>query len=482
LRALLRSDHGTLAALRGDSAGARQGFQEALAIDPQCHVAGINLCLVEDELETAPSVQPSSPVTVLPSRSIQEENCGKVAILSFLFNWPSAGGGNVHTVELARFLARAGYQVRHFYPRYAPWGIGNVHAPPFPSEALDFDEGSWNVRTIQERVRMAVNAFGPDFVIIMDAWNFKPYLADAVHNYSYLLRFQALECLCPLNNVRLLPEPQGRFSQCSRHQLATPEACKACLNERGHFTGALHRAERALAGVGTAEYQQVLHRALREAAAVLVFNPLTEAMLSPYARQVFVVPWGMDPGRFPWPPAKRDEPETDKPKTRFFMAAVVEEYMKGYRVLHDACVKLWKKRQDFELVATGDPPGRVDQFTSFTGWISQEDLPRQYWETDITVVPTIAQEGLSRTSVEAMAAGKPVVASRIGGLPFTVADGVTGLLCEPGDSDDLARKLEVMLDDAKRREQMGLAGRRRFEEEFSWDGVIEKHYRPLLIK
>jgi glycosyltransferase involved in cell wall biosynthesis len=215
---------------------------------------------------------------------------------------------------------------------------------------------------------------------------------------------------------------------------------------------------------------------LQEAEAVLVLNPFTEALLSPYARRVCVVPWGMDPARFPWPP-----PEVERPVPRIFLAAVVEEFMKGFHVLHEACARLWRQRQDFELVATGNPPGPVDDFTRFTGWVSQEDLPRHYWETDITAVPTIAQEGLSRTSVEAMAAGKPVVASRIGGLPFTVADGATGLLCQPGDRDDLARKLATLLDDADLRRRMGLAGRRRFEEEFAWDVVIEKHYRPLLV-
>ena len=74
-------------------------------------------------------------------------------------------------------------------------------------------------------------------------------------------------------------------------------------------------------------------------------------------------------------------------------------------------------------------------------------------------MPTIAQEGLSRTSVEAMASGIPVIASRIGGLPFTVNDGVTGLLFEPGDPADLARQIARLLDDPALRRRMGLAGR-----------------------
>jgi glycosyltransferase involved in cell wall biosynthesis len=73
-----------------------------------------------------------------------------------------------------------------------------------------------------------------------------------------------------------------------------------------------------------------------------------------------------------------------------------------------------------------------------------------------------------------------VIASRIGGLPYTVADGATGLLFEPGNVDDLARKLTVLLDDPPLRRRMGLAGRRRFEEDFRWDVVIKRYYRPLL--
>jgi hypothetical protein len=154
--------------------------------------------------------------------------------------------------------------------------------------------------------------------------------------------------------------------------------------------------------------------------------------------------------------------------------------MKGFRVLHDACGLLWRRRQDFELVATGDPPGPVDAFTRFIGWQSQEDLPAQLYASDVLVMPTIAQEALGRTAVEAMAAGKPVVASRIGGLPFTVLDGATGLLCEPGDPEDLARTIETLLDDPDLRHRMGLAGRRRFEGHYAWDVIIERHYRPLL--
>jgi glycosyltransferase involved in cell wall biosynthesis len=137
-------------------------------------------------------------------------------------------------------------------------------------------------------------------------------------------------------------------------------------------------------------------------------------------------------------------------------------------------------RSDFELVVTFDPPGQIDEITRSIGWCSQAELPTHYRAADIVLVPTIAQDALSFTSVEAMAAGRPVVASRIGGLPYTVTAGLTGLLFEPGNPLDLAAKIARLLDDPGLRREMGLAGRRRFEADFMWPDVIERYWRPLL--
>jgi len=280
------------------------------------------------------------------------------------------------------------------------------------------------------------------------------------------------------------------------------------LAERGRHSGALHQVERALAGVGTAEYDQTMRRSLLEAEAVLALNPLTAGMLEPFARRVCVVPWGIDAGRFPWAadgeacagrpavapeggvgrpapneegrPAANASGEEGPAPSVLFMAAVAGEFIKGFHVAHEACRLLRQTRSDFELVVTFDPPRQIDEFTRAIGWCSQADLPRHYRAADLCLVPTIVQDGLSITSVEAMAAGVPVIASRIGGVPYTVSDGVTGLLCEPGDPVDLAAKIARLLDDPDLRREMGLAGRRRFEADFTWETVIERYWRPLL--
>jgi hypothetical protein len=64
--------------------------------------------------------------------------------------------------------------------------------------------------------------------------------------------------------------------------------------------GALHQVERDLAGVGTPEYDGLTRQALYDALAVLVLNPVTAALVEPFARRVCVVPCGIDPARFPW--------------------------------------------------------------------------------------------------------------------------------------------------------------------------------------
>jgi glycosyltransferase involved in cell wall biosynthesis len=406
----------------------------------------------------------------------------RVALLSFLFNWPSTGGGNMHTAGLARFLARAGYDVRHLYARFAAWGTGSVTDEGLVgAEAIDFGDSVWNVPMIQARFRRAVDEFQPDYVAITDAWNMKPHLAAAMRGYPCLLLFQAQECLCPLNNLRLLGIGPHQVVQCPRNQLATPGVCHGCLAERGHHAGPLHQRERALAGVGTPEYDRILRQSLQEAEAALALNPITAAMLEPYAKRVCIVPWGIDAGRFPWP---SDIERTSRPPdgpTRLFMAAVAGEAIKGFHVAHEACRILRQTRSDFELVVTFDPAGPIDDFTRSVGWCSQADLPRHYQAAEICLVPTIAQDALSITSVEAMAGGIPVIASRIGGLPYTVTDGVTGLLCEPGDPADLARKIATLLNDGALRRAMGLAGRKRFEADFTWETVIERYWRPLLV-
>ncbi|WP_298868597.1 glycosyltransferase family 4 protein [uncultured Gimesia sp.] len=406
----------------------------------------------------------------------------KVAVVSFLYNWPSTGGGNIHTTELVRFLGEAGYEVLHFYPRFDPWNIGQVNdTSPIESECLEFSSDEWRADLIRQRFQKAVVQFDPDCVIITDSWNFKPHLADALKEYPCFLRMQAHELLCPLNNLRLLPSREFGLSLCPHNQLQHPSVCFDCLTRNG--SGQLHQLERQLSAVGSDEYHDLLCRSILDAEAVLVLNPTLAESYRAIGASVEVVTWGMDQARFPWPlPEEQTPAEINPDKTSILFAGLTEEPIKGYAVLLSACRHLWQERQDFELIVTSDAPQQSDPFVHYIGWKSQEELPVWFRHADICAVPTIAPDGLSRTSVEAMASGVSVIASQIGGLPYTVEEGVNGWLCRPGDVADWINQLRNVMDQPDQRKKYGQAGRKIFEERFTWKTVIENSYRPLFNK
>jgi glycosyltransferase involved in cell wall biosynthesis len=353
--------------------------------------------------------------------------------------------------------------------------VGNCDAScPIRSTVLEFDDIEWRSDVVQRRFRETVDAFAPDVVLVTDAWNFKPLLAEAMQGYRYILRFDALECLCPFNNIRLVPSGGG-FRQCYRNQLATPNDCRRCVRDCDEYAGALHRDERKFSNFEHPGYHRRLLEALKNAWAVLAVNPAIATLLEPYADRVMAVPSGIDLGRFPFREKKTDHASV----ATVLFAGAWDDPIKGFEVLHSACARLWMRRQDFNLLVTADPPGRRDAFTDFLGWQTQTDIVKRFLEADIVVIPSVCQEAMPLVAMEAMAASSPLIASRIGGLPFIVAEGTTGLLFEPGDADDLASQIQVLLDDPGRRVQMGAHGRRRFEEFFSWEAVMSRHYRPL---
>jgi len=82
------------------------------------------------------------------------------------------------------------------------------------------------------------------------------------------------------------------------------------------------------------------------------------------------------------------------------------------------------------------------------------------------VVPALQYESFSYTCAQAMAAGKPVIATRVGGMSETVEDGRTGLIVEPDNADELATAVVALLKDRERRVAMGRAGREKVLREF----------------
>lgn len=489
-------------ARRGDLRESRQAFAELLKVSDASGRSRVlnnlavleaalgNLDRAEDLLEQVPDGdEPAGAVAgnraFLSARRPVARPRGdrarptRVAILSLLFNWPSTGGGTIHTRELADFLTRDGYEVRHLYAVHAGSRLGLVTEPlPYDAQPLPFRDPEWTGPTIRNRFREALDAFQPDWTIITDSWSGKVVLAEAAQGRPYFLRIAAMECLCPLNNVRLRIGEQGQARQCHRLQLADPAGCRSCVSVNGaRMSGPLHDTDRRLAEFDNDDYAVRLLDVFRNAVGVLAVNPTVADLVRPFTPEVYVVPSGFDPARFR---AERLEPpEPAGRKTRILFAGLTEEYMKGFSVLINAGAQLWGRRQDFEIRVTSETTGDERPFLRWIGWQSQQDLPAAIRACDVLVFPTRAQEALGRSAVEAMGCGRPVVASRLGGLPWVVEDGKTGLLCEPGDPVQLAACLERLLDDPPLRRRLGEAGRMKFERDFTWESVLDRHYRRL---
>lgn len=100
--------------------------------------------------------------------------------------------------------------------------------------------------------------------------------------------------------------------------------------------------------------------------------------------------------------------------------------------------------------------------------VHHDEMPEHIGSCGILVLPS-RSEAMGRVLIEAMAAGKPRIGSKVDGIPTVINDGVDGLLCEPGSIDDLARKLDKLMADPVLRKKLGDAGRLRAEQEFTED-------------
>jgi D-inositol-3-phosphate glycosyltransferase len=112
----------------------------------------------------------------------------------------------------------------------------------------------------------------------------------------------------------------------------------------------------------------------------------------------------------------------------------------------------------------------ISEHVHFVGRRQQESL-RYFYSAGDVAVTTPWYEPFGLTPLEAMACGRPVIGSAVGGITYTIADGKTGFLVPPRDPEELAARLHQLLEAPTLRARMGQAARRRVEREFTWSRV-----------
>ncbi len=122
----------------------------------------------------------------------------------------------------------------------------------------------------------------------------------------------------------------------------------------------------------------------------------------------------------------------------------------------------------------------IERRVRFAGWLAPDALARELAEASVVAMPSRWPEPFGLVGIEALAAGRPVVASATGGISDWLQDGVNGLGVRPGDATDLARALNELLADPARQRAMGEAGREMVASRFSPErhlGALFEGYR-----
>ena len=169
------------------------------------------------------------------------------------------------------------------------------------------------------------------------------------------------------------------------------------------------------------------------------------------------------------------------------VAGVVAQLIprKGHRYLLAALPALLARHPRLQVLIFGQGPLEAElraeveaaglaSAVHFTGF--RHDLPRWLGGLDLLVHPA-DMEGLGVSLLQASAAAVPIVTSRAGGLPEAVQDGVTGILCPPGDVSALTAAIDRLAGDAALRGRYGAAGRARILAEFSIDAMVDGNLR-----
>jgi glycosyltransferase involved in cell wall biosynthesis len=157
--------------------------------------------------------------------------------------------------------------------------------------------------------------------------------------------------------------------------------------------------------------------------------------------------------------------------------------VKDHKNLINAFKLAREKLKNIELMIVGDGPLKQElesyvqemglaESVVFTG--ARRDIAQLLSGFDIFILSSL-DEGMPITLLEAMAAGVPVIATKVGGIPEIVVDGKTGFLVPPQAPDKLAEKIYLLLENGKLADLMGKEGRKSVDENFSIGKMVSKY-------
>ena len=404
----------------------------------------------------------------------------RISLVDLLFSWPPNGGADVDLYNVATGLAAAGHEVQVVVVNDPDsWERGAIHSGRFDFSliAVSGSGRHFHRKRLPRRIREAVDLWHPDVVFLGDGFLMKPYVGLALADYPLVARYYAYEMACLRD-----PFHFKDGAPCPNHCLKTSGVCRTCaLDHLGPEirSGRYHAwtREYLTAQAYAPRYRAVAEQYLTSLDSAIVYNRAMGDHLQHHCTSIHVVPGGVDSQRFTFEPAI---PKSTKDAKRILMTGRAADPLKGLDVLLEAGERLQQQRRDFMIHVTVPEETPLPDFALAIGWQQHTSLVNVYHQSDICVVPSRWEEPFGMVALEAMATGRPVCASRVGGLQDIVVHKETGFLFEPGDAAELAKQLEILLDNASLRQRMGIAAHRRVYAEYRWPHVVANHYLPIL--
>ncbi|SDF63589.1 Glycosyltransferase involved in cell wall bisynthesis [Blastococcus aurantiacus] len=370
-----------------------------------------------------------------------------------------AGGQNVHVAALAAGLAQRGHEVTVHTRRddeslpervVTQDGYNVVHVPAGPAHELPKDDLLRHMPEFAANLRRAWGAHAPDLV----------------HAHFWM---SGLASVAAAGDIPVLQTFHALGSVKRRHQ-----------------------GDADTSPPNRIELERSLCRSVAHVVATCTDEVFELRRLGLTTDRVSIVPCGVDTSVFT--PDGPMAPRSER-KRLLVLGRLVER--KG----QDDAVRALRAVPDAELVVVGGPPtdridadpevrrlrgiaaeaGVADRLV-FAGSVARADVPAWVRSADVVLaVPWYEPFGI--TPLEAMACGRPVVATAVGGLQDSVADGVTGDLVPPRDPERLGQVLAALLADDARRAAYGAAGVERARDRYRWSRVVadtDSVYRQVL--
>jgi len=384
------------------------------------------------------------------------------------------GGDAISTLATGELLAQKGHDVVF-------WGMKHSQNPRYPYseyfvDNIDYGGAVSAKRKVSEafkilyslearkKINKLVQSINPDIVHLNNfAHQISPSILDIFNKYNIplVMTLHDYKLVCPTYSMLLDGKPcdkckNGRYYNCFFNKCTKGSYSKSLVNTLEMYLHhkILHIYDQIDVIIATSQFLKEKHIEMG------LLNPIiclpnfvtVEDFLPQYHSKAKIIVYF---GRL------------SKEKGLFTLLDAVKGLNAQLKIIGEGELK-----QDLKQKAKKEGLKNI----IFMGYKTGEDLKREISYCAGTVIPSECYEAFGRTIIESFALGKPVIGSRIGGIPELVKDGETGYTFTPGDASDLRNKIELLLRNSNSVIDMGKNARRFVEEEFD----AENHYNGLM--